>query len=58
MKNIAKKTAALLLALSMIFSFAACKDKNSDDETTTGAVQADATASGETAASGDDTIAV
>lgn len=29
----------------MIFSFAACKDKNSDDETTTGAVQADATAS-------------
>ena len=59
MKNIAKKTAALLLVLSMIFSFAACKDKNSGDETTTGTVQADATVVGdETAASGDDTIAV
>ena len=43
----------------MIFSFAACKDKNSGDETTTGTVQADATVVGdETAASGDDTIAV
>lgn len=42
----------------MIFSFAACKDNNSDDETTTGAVQADATASNETAASGNDTTAV
>ena len=43
----------------MIFSFAACKDKNSGDETTTGTVQADATVVGdETAASGDYTIAV
>lgn len=57
MKNIAKKTAALLLALSMLFSFAACKDKTSGEETTTGEVQADV-AGDETAVSGDDTTAV
>ena len=42
----------------MIFSFAACKDKNSGDETTTGTVQADATVVGDETAVGDDTTAV